>query len=465
MDFDSILHQYQMTYYKLPCGVKKFLGSLYGNIPLSVRFGKNYTVNKKILFNFLNANEQYQLDYQYIKTYETLHFAYDNIPYYRELFDKYNFKLEDFKELNDIYKLPNLTKEIIQKNLEVLYTNKFDKPTSYYTGGSSSTPMKIYAPRSSSRAKEKVYFQQAFSQLGYNYRNRTVSMMARGNAKEEKRIYWEYQNVDNYLLVSVNHLKKEFILDIVAEINRYQPVYFHAYPSAVITFIKACKSVGIHMMERIQGVALVSESISLEQIEFIQVFFNNASILSHYGHTERIVSAYRIDNGRYHFYNAYGLSRIVNNEIVGTSFDNLVMPYINYKTNDFVVGDLELYDNTNEIVKSVTGIQGRLQEFVVTKDETVIPLLSIGAGHFDSYDYIDKTQFYQDIPGKIILYIQTSAPERINIKYIVSQMEKQVQNKISFDVKIVDSIKNTGRRKNILCIQKLDIEKYMSASK
>lgn len=360
--------------------------------------------------------------------------------------------------MRDINNLPYLTKEIIQKELSNLYTNKFDKVSSYYTGGSSSVPMKLYAPRSVSRSKEKVYANYTFEKLGYKYREKAISMSARGKADEGKGLYWEYQEVDNYLLVSVNHLDIKYIKSIVNEIIQYSPEIFYGYPSAIVSFIKACKSIGIFKLKEIKGILLTSESVSHEQVTYIQDFFC-APVISHYGHTERVVAGYRYNKDVYNFYNSYGLTRVIDDEIIGTSFDNIVMPYINYKTKDYISGIAETYHNT-DIMKSSTNIQGRIQEFVVTKENISMPILSIGAGHYDSYEHVDRMQFYQDEPGKIILHIQSGNPEKVQSRTIIAQMEEQVNNKIDFEIEFKDEIEKTSRRKNILCIQKLEIEKY-----
>ena len=457
MDIDSVLHQYQSSYYNLPRGVKTFLGSLYGNIPVSVRFGRYYNIHKKILEKFENETEQYKLDFQFNKTIETLQFSEDHIPYYHNLFKKYSFSVKDFKDFSDLSKLPKLTKSIIQKEGSQLYTEKFDKVVKYSTGGSSSIPMTTYAPRSISRAKEKVYTTSSFEKTKYKYRDRTVALNARGNIDEANGIYWDYQLIDNYLLLSVNHLSEEYIDKILGEVTKWNPKFFYGYPSAIAMFIKSCHAVGINSIPNIEGVVLTSESISWEDVKLIKDFFK-ASVVSHYGHTERVISASRLDLDNYSFYGSYGLVNVDNSEIIGTSFDNIVMPYINYSTQDNV-GETTYYTGTN-IVKSVSSLLGRMQECVVTKENIIIPLLSIGAGHFVSFDYIEQAQFFQDTPGKVTLYIVTKYPEKINVVNIVEQMEDQINNKIDFDIKFVDQIKNTVMNKRILCIQKLDIKQY-----
>ena len=459
MDYDSIIHRYQASYYKLPRSVKLFLGTLYGSIPLELRFGKAYTLHKKLLGKFNEGSREYQLDYQYNKTLETLQFASDHIPYYQKLFSEHSFKVDDFKDFSDLQRIPTLTKKIIQENIDSLYTDVIDKPVPYYTGGSSGEPMKMYAPLSISRAKEKAYMNYTFAQAGHRYRERAVSLSGRGNAKEEEGIFWEYQKVDNYLLVSVNHLDTAYIGKIVDAIKKWRPKTFYGYPSAISLFIRACKSIGIDRMEGISGVVLTSESVSWEDIDLFKDFFK-ATVISHYGHTERVVSAWRKDRKDYRFFNSYGLVTHDQGEIIGTSFDNFVMPYINYVTQDYL-GDTACYPGT-DIVRSAGSIQGRKQESIVTKEKKVIPILSIGAGHFSSYDHIQKAQFYQDIPGQVVLRIVSDSPGSIDTANMIDEMQKRVENKVDFSIEFVDHIEDTSRRKRILCVQKLDLDRYQT---
>ncbi len=458
MDFDSILHKYQQSYYKLPQSVKSFLGGIYGNIPLSVRFGSAYREHQKLLYDFLEKDTQYQLDYQYNKTLETLQFAQDHVPYYQELFQVYGFDVSHFKDFSDLNSLPHLTKEIIRDKIDTLYTDVADKPIAYYTGGSSSVPTKLYAPLSVSRAKEKVYFNYVFSLLGYRYREHAVSLQGRGNFDISTGKLWEYQNVDNYLLLSINHLQTEYIEAIYNEVMHWKPKVFYGFPSAVMLFIRACRSVDILHMENVEGVMLTSESVSWEHIDEIKTFFPKSKIISQYGHTERVVFAYREEKKDYQFLNAYGLVTSHKQEIVGTSFDNFVMPYINYKTGDFL--GKTAYIERTEVVHSASSLQGRMQDFLVTKEKTLIPILSIGSGHFSNYDAIKKAQFYQDTPGKAILYLQSDMQEQIDVSEMIRQMQERTKNQIEFEIQFVDTIQDTQRHKHIFCIQKLDMKHY-----
>ncbi len=458
MDIDSFFHLYRNMYFKLPRGVRAFIGDLYGSMPLSVRFGKAYNTHRAILEKFEAADDTYKLDFIFNKTVETLQFAQDNIPYYQKVFKEHGFSAEQFKHFDDLKRLPFLTKPIIQKEIDNLYTDKFDKPVAYFTGGSSSTPMKMYAPLGVSRAKEKAYSLYSFEQLGYKYRDRTVALRGKETADPQKGIYWDYEMVDNYLQPSGNYLEAPYIEKIVDEIKRFKPKYFYGYPSNLLAFMKACKLNGIEPVKGVQGIFLISESVFPHYIDELNDFFK-CPVLSHYGHTERNSMGYKIDHKPYHFFGSYGLTRIVDDEIITLSFDNIVMPYINYKTQDYTEGEVEFYEGT-DIVKSLADIRGRIQEYLVTKDESVISVLSIGAGHYNSYDHVDQAQFYQDTPGKAILFLQSEHPEKVKTELMKKQMEDQVKNVIDFEIKFKDKIEKSKRGKRILVVQKLDVESF-----
>lgn len=458
MDFDSILHMYKKTYFNLPSHIKTFFGEVYGSIPLEIRFGSNYRKHKEILYHFENSDKQFQCDYMFNKTYETLLFAYENIPYYKNTFDLYGFRIDDFKSLSDIKKVPYLTKEIMQTEIDSLYTDKLDKPIAIHTGGSTFTPTKFYVPLSTSRAKEKAYTQYIFGQIGYENRDKTLVIRDTDTSDKSNKIYWDYEKVANYLRLSANHINVKYILRMVDEIKQFKPKYVYAYPSSVTFFINACKKVGIHEMKGMKGVFLSSEIVFPEQIDNIKAFFG-CEVLSHYGHSERSSVGFKVDHQSYHFLNSYGLTRIVDNEIVSTTFDNFVMPLINYKTKDFIKGN-PTFIHESDIVSDVDEIEGRLQEYLVTKNGTLRSVMSIGIGHFDGYKYVDAAQYYQDKPGYLTINIESKYPERVNSKKILKDLEGFVKNEIFFDVNFVDKIQKTPKKKWKSCIQKLDIQQY-----
>ncbi len=451
MNMESLLHQYRGIYYSFPQSLKTFLGSLYGNVPLSLRFGEPYKIHQDIIKKFEVGSEQFKLDYMYNKTLETLLFAEKDIPYYKNIFQEYGVSSKLFKDLNDIKLFPNLTKNSIKENIDAIYSNKVEKPVAYYSGGSLSTPTKYFLPESS-RGKEKAYNNYLFSKIGYEYRDRTILLKGREVSNLEKDTFCEYEPVDNYFLLSNNYMNSDKFPKMYKEAKKFHPMFLFGYPSAILSFIKQSKKHGFDKLD-IKGIILASETVYPNEIKEIQDYFE-VDVLTHYGHTERNVMAYRINEGRYNFMNSYGLVRDVNEQIVTTTFDNFVMPFINYETNDMLGGRREYFEQT-DIVKTSDLIEGRTQDFLVTKDERLVSITTMCGGQFLPLEQISKLQYIQNTPGEVTVLVEG---HDVNNDEVISGMKKLVRDGIDFKIKNVNSVEKSVRGKRIMCKQSLNIE-------
>ena len=70
--------------------------------------------------------------------------VYDQVPYYKTLFDSLNLKPGDIQSVADLAKLPFLNKAIIAKNTEAIKSSHCGPLTKVSTGGSSGTPLSFF---------------------------------------------------------------------------------------------------------------------------------------------------------------------------------------------------------------------------------------------------------------------------------------------------------------------------------
>ena len=441
-------------YLDFPQPLKTFLGELYGSMPLSVRFGKNYDIHAKILHQFENSNEQYKLDFMYNKTLETLLFAEKYIPYYQDLFKEYGLSSGSFKSLEDIKLFPILTKHNIKNNIDEIYTQVREKAVPYFSGGSLSTPTKYFLP-ASSRAKEKAYNNYIFLKIGYIYRDKTLLLKGREVSKPEQNIFWEYEPVDNYFLLSNNYMNSDKFPLMYEKAKEFKPSFLFGYPSAVLSFIKQSKLHSLPRLE-IRGVILASETVYPDELKIIEEYFE-VDVLSHYGHTERNAIGYKINEEKYNFMNSYGLVREENSELVTTTFDNFVMPFINYKSGDSVAGNINYYDGT-DVVKDVDNIEGRTQDFLVTKDERLVSITTMYYNRDKLFEQINAIQYIQEKTGEVTVLIESS---EVNPKILEKTMNQNLVYKgLDITVHVVQEIKKSARGKRIVCKQALDINQF-----
>ncbi len=453
--FDSLAHIYKGVYYKMPQSLKTFLGSIYGAIPIEKRYGAAYGDFLNIFELFERWDDSLREEYLYYKTLETLMFAEQNIAFYQKSFAKYGVSVSDFKTLSDLKKFPTLTKRDIKEYLDDLYTDVVEKPKAYFSGGSTSSPTKFYHPLYTGRAKHKAYSIFTLKKVGYNYRDRTLLLKGREVVDKKRDIYWDYEAVENMLNVTSNYILSDKFELIYKKANSFKPKFIFGYPSAVLNFMYATKEAGYDPL-RIEGIILSSESVHDSYIKELKEFYGGVPVLIDYGHTERVVGAYRVDLSPYEFLGVYGISRIVDNEIVGTSLDNFVMPYINYKSGDETDSKIIFYENS-DIAKSVSNIKGRRGDYLVTYDYRLISLTTLYAGHHLRSDVVANLQYRQKEPGRVKAIIEKG--KAYNGKdEIYRGLKNLVKDGIEFEVEVVDKIKRSDRGKWIACKQDLDID-------
>jgi len=453
--FDSVAHLYKNVYYKMPQSLKTFLGSLYGSIPIEKRYGSLYTHYLELYKKFEEGDRNFQEEYLFHKTLETLLFAQEHIPFHQKRFAEYGVNVSDFKSLDDLKKFPVMTKEDIKEHIEEMYSENVEKAVAYFSGGSTSSPTKFYHPLFTSRAKHKAYSVYTLGKCGYKLRDRAILLKGREAVDLKRDVYWDYEPVDNFLNITTRYILSDKFPLIYAKSKAFKPKFLFGYPSAIMHFTYATQAAGYEPLP-VKGIILASETVHTSHIETLKAFYGDIPVFVDYGHTERVVGAYKIDNSPYQFVGAYGISRIVDGEIVGTSLDNMVMPYINYKTGDEVEGTIEYYEGT-DIARSVGMVRGRTQDYLVTYDERLIPLTTLYVGHHLPSDVVMNIQYKQEKPGEVTVYVQKGAVS-VDKEKIVSGLKEMVKEGIFFKVEYVDSLAKTHRGKLIACQQMLNIE-------
>jgi phenylacetate-CoA ligase len=448
-------------YKKLPYPIKRSVGFLYNFLPRNLRYGKFYSLYTKRIKDFSSLN-----DYNLIKVKQldlllfNLAEAIRSIPYYK----KYPkcFTLEQFE------KLPIINKRIIVDNNAQIINPKLNSlKLMTNTGGSSGTPMVFFLEKNSSRPKEKSHFDWFWGKFGYHSRSKIL--MLRGLPLANGRTF-EYNSIDNILNVSCYNINETNILQIINEINKYQPDFIHGYPSSV--------KIITHLMEEhknliklnIKSLFLGSEHISLIDREYLEEFFN-AKVVSWYGHTERLIHGGNCEySNEYHFYPYYGYVELVDDDnipitepgkegrIIATGFDNKVMPFIRYDT-----GDLGILSERNECKCGFRGlslkeITGRGQDFVILSDNTKVSATAFIFGqHLEAFARVREMQLQQDKAGKLEIRIIKghgfNDGDKDNIK---DELENSVENKIKIDVIIVNNIQKTLRGKKIFFISNIN---------
>ncbi len=152
-------------------------------------------------------------------------------------------------------------------------------------------------------------------------------------------------------------------------------------------------------------------------------------------------------------------------EIVGTSFDNQVMPFVRYRTGDFALlsdhphPDLPLYPVCERI-------EARIQEFLVCKDHRLISVSTLGLARFDDINDIQTMQYEQDEPGRVVMKVVSTTPLTASqTEKLAQAVREKTQGGCTVEVRPVDQLPRTPRGKHKMLIQHLDISHYIRESR
>lgn len=468
MAIEDFLHPIKGLYRTSPAWFKRSLGQVYALLPFTIRYGHILNQARE----FLNESQWWSFEqhheYQWQQMLKLILHVYNNVPYYRRIMNETNVKPEDFKSLEDLRKLPFLTKQLVREHKEELVAeNMRHKTLAANTGGSTGRPLEFYWERDRTRSLERAFMWRQWSWVGFNYGDKTC--VIRGQTVKEG--LWHYDPIDKHLFINSYNLSDSNCELIVKKLRRFKPVSIQAYPSTLTILAGWLKAKGEEPIESVKVLLCGSENLYSGQKEFFHEVFR-ARVYSWYGHGESCcLAGYCDQSDYYHVYSEYGYTELIDSqgnvlpwtdgqrgEIVGTSFINDAMPFIRYRTGDIAIarsGQCRCGRNYLLLEK----IEGRKQEYIVTSDGRAIALTGAVFGqHWHAFAKIRQLQFVQNRPGKVLIKIVKGADfGQGDEKEIRDKLLRCVISGLEISFEYVDEIPLTSRGKHIFVKQSLSL--------
>lgn len=465
---DDQLHRLLGLYMKAPQWIKSTIGWAYARIPPHVRFGAAYT---KYQAEFQRPATEAEL---LARLKETLLTAVDHVPAYQHL--RHLRSLIDSDPRSALQHFPLKDKTDYKGQLED-YTSTNSAPShrlKTFTGGSTSVPMVFYLEKGQTRAREWAAF-EALSRLVDIDDGRSIILALRGRSTGPD--LWMYEPIKRHIAVSCDHLVPEHLPAYAGILKRWRPKYIHAYASALYPLLLWLRDhQQLDVLAQVKGVLLTSESIQPLHLQAFRKLLP-CPVVAHYGHSERVLFAHTDDQGRYHFWPRYGFFELVDEqgqpitqpgqvgEIVGTSYDNQVMPFIRYRTGDMAALAQPLSGTLSD-APVCAPIHGRKQEFVVCHDKRLISITTLGAAHFEPLERCLRIQYEQHAPGHLILHA-VPGPHGLSasdIEQIETAVKQKTDGGCRVEVRLTDQVSLTRIGKQRLLLQHIDLTPYLGAS-
>ena len=164
---------FEKIYRICPTIIQNLIVSSYGYIRHRKRYGKEY---KKALHEIENNQGLSKLELQEVqmrKLSQLLEHAYENVPYYHNLFKEIGLLPKDISCIEDLAKIPILDKEQVRKDPLPFIAKNFRNRDLIveYTSGSTGTPLKVFIDKGAYQKNYAFYEKRCQAQISPSRRH------------------------------------------------------------------------------------------------------------------------------------------------------------------------------------------------------------------------------------------------------------------------------------------------------
>ena len=312
--------------------------------------------------------------------------AYDKSPFYHKLYTEEGIRKEDITCLEDIKKLPVITKDMVKKHADEMLTVPRWQVIRANTSGTTGTPLKIY------ESWPSIWWTQAYTYCsrkrdGFTYGQPLVSLRGHLNRNQTSlKIH-----LSNTLFLSSYNINSNTVEQYYKKIVMFQPIAIEGYPSSLYSLALFLKDAELELNIPITFTS--SETLLDYQRDLIEERLGT-EIHDRYGMTERTIFLVESHNhAGYYEAPGFSINEYIDVGEICTSLINDAFPMIRYRSNDIMEIEEATDENPQIVVKRVNG---RKEDYLHCKDGSRIMRLDF---IFKGVKHVKMSQLVQDKEG------------------------------------------------------------------
>ncbi len=382
-------------------------------IPLGYKILRSYQYYNKTqwydrhsLINIQNENLQRLIQH-----------CYETVPYYRNLFKANHLSPADISSIQDLSKLPILTKDIIKQNYNDLISRKINriKYINNRTGGTAGEPLQYLVSRYDKELGNALLL-RGWGFGSYRFGDKILLLSGSSLVGKTSRLKHFYKLLSNQVVCEVMLFDDNIIQKIIKLLEKKRPKFLRSYASYLYTLAKGLKSRGFNY-DKFKGIFTTAEMMLPYQKKYIEDFFC-CKVYEEYGAYDGSILANECKYGSIHISDERCYIEIVDDlgvpvkpghagHVVATSFYNLAMPFVRYK-----VGDIAAYSEEpckcGRRLKILTKLYGRTSDVFRLEDGSLIPYISF-VHLFSQIKGFEKYKFLQKSPNALLVKLEKSS--------------------------------------------------------
>lgn len=368
-------------YKRLPVLLQNVACNIYGYRKRSIRYGKWFDYWMKELEETEFFSKKKIKEYQEEKLTGIIEKAYENVPYYKKMLDSHGLKPTSIQSIEDLKKMPILTKEKINLQRDNFLNINFKKGNliKSCTSGTTGSSLQFFVTQEALSMQWALWWRHR-SRFGFNFGDRHLNFTGRPvvASNQTRPPYWRWNYAFNQALISMQTINKKHIEDIVHFVNKENFKYWIGYPSIIHNFCTLVIEYDLQLSCKPDAIFLGAENIYNYQKQDIKQV-TGATITDQYGFMEGAANASQCEFHNHHVDFEFGIMEchepeILDNgnrrgKIVCTGFTNKAFPFIRYEVGDIGIWESEDYEcpcgRKSPVLKR---IEGRLEDYILTPE-------------------------------------------------------------------------------------------------
>jgi len=378
----------EQHYNLLPTAAQNALVAWHGYRIRRQRFGPEHDR----LLRFLEETERWSREemraYQEERLRDIVRHAYDTVPYYGDLFRSRRLRPDDVSTLDDLTKVPPLTRADLAANADRLLSTAVTRRslTSGRTSGTSGTPITVHWDRAVCRVNNACYMRaRGWAGAPFGTRYATISGRSLVPLRRDRPPFWRHNPAWNQVMFSSLHLSPANLTHYVRALREFRIEAAEGYPSSIYILARFLEARDERLPLR--AVITTGEPLFPDQREVIEERFATR-VFDQYGEAERVVFSCECERHEgQHLFDEYGVTEFLGNDdnpvapgtpgrIAGTTLHNRAMPLIRYTFGDVGTASARTC-SCGRSLPLLEGLTTRDEDILVTPDGRLVPPIMV----------------------------------------------------------------------------------------
>lgn len=439
-----------LIYEYSPRLLQNVLISLFNSKEYGKRYGGKYEYYKKYFASKLLISRKELDEIQLSRLNSFLQHAKTNAPYYANLFK--DIEVGNFKHVDDLRKLPIISKEEIRSNVEQAYTIKLKDGLINKTGGTTGKSLEVL--RDYEDVQEKFAMVDLFrEQFGYKLGKKTAwfsgkTILHDNDAK--KGIVSRYDFINKVRYYSTFHINETTARAYINDLNKFKPEFIVGFPSSLYELARFGLDNNLSFVSSLSTIFPTAETLVDEEVSVIEQFFGG-KMRNQYSSSEGAPFVVECLHGNLHYELLSGVIEILDDKnqpsatgrAVVTSFATRGTPLVRYDIGDRMTMSDRIC-TCGRKTPIVESILGRINDFIFSPENGKINLGNLS----NSVKYVKGVKRFQ---------VHQNELNSIDVLCVVSN-EYTNKDELFFRKELVDRL-GTSMRINFKYVDDIPKEK------